>query len=61
MLGVHRPSVSVIAAAFRNAGMIAYNRGHMSILDRVKLEATSCECYVAVRHQFTRLLDTPHG
>lgn len=56
MLGVHRPSVSVIAAEFQKEGVIQYNRGHMKILDRAQLEAKSCECYGAVRSQFKRLL-----
>lgn len=61
MLGVHRPSVSLIAGAFQQAGIIRYARGHMTILDRARLEETSCECYKAVRSHFERLLDISHG
>jgi CRP-like cAMP-binding protein len=61
MLGVHRPSVSLIAGAFQNAGIIQYRRGHMKILDRAALEETSCECYEAVTSQFKRLLGIPYG
>lgn len=61
MLGVHRPSVSLIAGTFQQAGIIKYTRGHMTILDRARLEETSCECYEAVRNQFERLLGVPHG
>lgn len=56
MLGVHRPSVSLVASAFQQAGMIRYSRGHMFILDRPGLEEVSCECYSAVKTQFERLL-----
>jgi CRP-like cAMP-binding protein len=56
MLGVHRPSVSVVAGAFQQAGLIRYNRGHMSILNRHGLEDACCECYGMVRKQFHRLL-----
>lgn len=61
MLGVNRPSVSVAAAAFQKDGLIHYRRGHMSILDRAKLEAVSCECYACVNAQFKRVLGTPYG
>lgn len=61
MLGVHRPSVSLIAGTFQQAGIIRYARGHMTIVERAKLEEVSCECYQAVRHQFERLLTVSHG
>lgn len=61
MLGVHRPSVSVVAGLFQQAGIIRYTRGHMKILDRAKLEESSCECYAAVRSQFERLLGVRRG
>jgi CRP-like cAMP-binding protein len=61
MLGVHRPSVSVVAGLFQQAGIIRYSRGHMKILDRTRLEESACECYAAVRGQFERLLGTARG
>lgn len=56
MLGVQRPSVSVVAGAFQQAGLIKYSRGHMTILNRQKLEEVACECYAVVCEQFDRLL-----
>jgi CRP-like cAMP-binding protein len=56
MLGVHRPSVSLVAGAFQQAGFIKYSRGAMTILNREGLEAASCECYETCREQFRRLL-----
>jgi hypothetical protein len=61
MLGVHRPSVSLVASAFQAEGIINYNRGHMKIIDRAALEAASCECYAAVRAEFKRVLGIPYG
>jgi CRP-like cAMP-binding protein len=61
MLGVHRPSVSVVAGQFQQAGIIRYTRGHMKILDRARLEESACECYATVRGQFERLLGVPRG
>jgi CRP-like cAMP-binding protein len=56
MLGVRRPSVTVAAGVLQRAGLIVYGRGRVTILDRARLEAASCECYQAVRDEFERLL-----
>jgi hypothetical protein len=61
MLGTQRPTVSNVAAAFQNDGMIEYRRGHMRILNRAALEQTACECYATVRGQFKRLLGQRYG
>ena len=45
MLGVRRPTVTIVAHQLQQAGLIQYRRGFVSILDRAKLEAASCECY----------------
>lgn len=55
MLGVHRPSVSLVAGSFQKAGFIKYVRGTMSILNREGLEQASCECYRATQQAFARL------
>jgi CRP-like cAMP-binding protein len=56
MLCVHRPSVTLAAQQFQQAGYIHYRSGHMAITDRPGLEAAACECYGTVRRQFDRLL-----
>jgi CRP-like cAMP-binding protein len=48
MLGAQRPSVSVITAGLRKAGVIDYHCGHVTIIDRSGLKRMSCECYEAV-------------
>jgi len=45
MLGVSRPTVSLVAATLQKAGVITYQRGLLTVIDRAGLEATSCECY----------------
>jgi hypothetical protein len=55
MLGVQRPTVSVVAAALQSAGLIHYRHGRVRVRDRRGLEAASCECYFIVREQFDRL------
>ena len=54
MLGTRRASVSVAASALQADGMIAYTRGTVTILDRVKLEKTSCDCYEVICRQKDR-------
>ncbi len=45
MLGVARPTVTIVAGTLQKAGLIAYRRGIVAILDREGLEAAACECY----------------
>jgi CRP-like cAMP-binding protein len=55
MLGVQRPTVSVVAATLQRAGLIKYTHGRVAILDRKGLEAAACECYAVVRTHFNSL------
>ena len=45
MLGATRPTVTVVAGALQRADLIAYHRGHVTVVDRAGLERASCECY----------------
>lgn len=45
MLGASRPTVTVVAGTLQKAGLITYQRGHVTIVDREQLESASCECY----------------
>jgi CRP-like cAMP-binding protein len=56
MLGVYRPTVTLVARNLQAAGLIRYRRGVVEVLDRAGLEEVSCECYRAVRAQYERLL-----
>ncbi|MEO8073595.1 MAG: Crp/Fnr family transcriptional regulator [Acidobacteriota bacterium] len=56
LLGVRREGVTVAAGRLQDAGMVSYSRGHIQILDRQKLEETTCECYEIVRNEYQRLL-----
>lgn len=58
MLGVRRPTVSLIFASLQNAGMIRYSRGRISIDNRMALERASCECYHAINPTVSRMLET---
>jgi CRP-like cAMP-binding protein len=56
MLGVRREGVTEAAGKLQDAGMIKYSRGHITVLDRGKLEARVCECYAVVKKESDRLL-----
>jgi Mn-dependent DtxR family transcriptional regulator len=56
MLGVRREGVTEAAGKLQTAGLIRYNRGHIKVLDRPKLEARVCECYAVVKRESDRLL-----
>ena len=56
MLGVRREGVTEAAGKLQKAGLINYNRGHITVLDRPGLEARVCECYEVVNKEFRRLL-----
>ena len=55
MLGTGRSAVTVAAGGLREAGLIRYARGKITIVNRPGLEATSCECYGVVKAAFERL------
>jgi CRP-like cAMP-binding protein len=44
MIGAQRPAVSVAMRQFKDAGLIHYSRGRISIADRDGLQARSCGC-----------------
>lgn len=56
MLGVRREGVTEAAGNLQRAGIIKYNRGHIEVIARSKLELAACECYGVVKLEFDRLL-----
>jgi len=56
MLGVRREGVTEAAGHLQAAGLIHYSRGHITVLDRPKLEKQVCECYAVVKREMERLL-----
>ena len=55
MLGVRRATVSIAASTLQRAGVIRYQHGKITILDRTGLENAACECYEAVSGEYRRL------
>jgi CRP-like cAMP-binding protein len=56
MLGVRREGVTEGARKLQKLGLIRYARGRITVLDRVRLEQRTCECYAVVKKEYDRLL-----
>ncbi|TVU70166.1 MULTISPECIES: Crp/Fnr family transcriptional regulator [Cobetia] len=56
MLGVRREGVTEAAGKLHKLGIIEYRRGHITVLDRPRLEERSCECYAVVKKESDRLM-----
>lgn len=56
MLGVRREGVTEAAGKLQKLGAIEYSRGHITVLNRPKLENLCCECYAVVKKETDRLL-----
>jgi CRP-like cAMP-binding protein len=59
MLGVRREGVTEAAGNLQQAGLIRYQRGHITVIDRAGLEQRTCECYAVVKKEYDRLLPQP--
>ncbi len=59
MLGVQRSAVTIAAGSLQGRGLIHYTRGEITILDRLGLEGTACECYAAVIKDYTQVFGSP--
>jgi CRP-like cAMP-binding protein len=61
MLGVRREGITEAATHLRDAGLIQYRRGTITVLDRTGLERRVCECYAVAKTEADRLLSRKHG
>jgi len=55
MLGVQRPTVTVVLRTLHRDRLIWSRYGRIEIPHRKRLEAASCECYGVIRAHFARL------
>jgi CRP-like cAMP-binding protein len=55
MLGVQRPTVTLVIGTLQDAGLITSKYGRIRVLKRRRLERTACECYDVIRAHLHRL------
>lgn len=56
MLSITPERVTEVARKLQGLGVIRYQRGRITVLDRPTLEKLSCECYSVVKDETDRLL-----
>jgi len=61
LLGVRRAAISEIAGNLRQAGLISYERGRITLLDQPGLEKLSCGCNATIKAERERLLPTANS
>jgi CRP-like cAMP-binding protein len=58
MIGVQRPALSLAMRQFKDAGLVTYSRGQISIADHDGLLARSCGCIGVIAAEAQRLRET---
>jgi CRP-like cAMP-binding protein len=58
MIGVQRPALSVAMRQFKDAGLVNYSRGQITISDREGLIERSCSCIKVIASEADRLRET---
>ena len=56
LVGARRQGISEAVHKLRARGLIAYERGSITVLDRAGVLASACECYAVVQAHIERLL-----
>jgi CRP-like cAMP-binding protein len=56
VLGTGRTGVTMAAKKLQRLGLIEYSRGQITILDRARMEAISCDCYKITTEVFEHYL-----
>jgi len=56
MLGLTPENVTKATSVLQKAGLIRYDAGEITVLDRRAVEKRSCECYAVVKRESDRLL-----
>jgi CRP-like cAMP-binding protein len=55
MMGVRRTSVTGVAGALQDAGLISYSRGRLHVIDIERIRQRACECDADVRSHYRQM------
>jgi CRP-like cAMP-binding protein len=55
LIGVRRPGVTLVAGSLQRRGLIAQERGQITIVDRPRLMQVACECHSMIRERYSHL------
>ena len=55
LMGTSRPMISVTVAAFEDAGILNVAGRRVTVADRKRLKAASCECYDVIRRHYLKV------
>jgi hypothetical protein len=55
MMGVRRTTLTGVAGELQRAGMIAYRRGRIHIVDLAMIKRTACECDEDIRSRYRKI------
>ena len=58
LLGVRRVSITTTAGALQRDGLIKYQHGEVTVVDRKGLQARVCACYAADQAVYTKVLSS---
>jgi CRP-like cAMP-binding protein len=61
MLGIRRPTATLVARSLQDEGMLEMRRGYFRVKDRGRMEAASCECYEQVKGLYENLYKRHSG
>lgn len=61
MLGVRRAYLTEVLGRLQREGLIRIGRGRITLVERTRAEAASCECHAAVRRHFRAVLGAEYG
>ncbi len=55
VLGTGRPTINLVSGRLREAGIIHYRRGKLTVRNRDKLQDAACECYKITKHHYDEI------
>ncbi len=52
LMGATRPTITLTMQMFEKAGIVALKRRSVTVIDRARLAAVSCECYGIIKTHY---------